>query len=156
MNRLLRFNDHDFSLDEVKTLFLEYNEVLDIDLVFQDFDEEFKQLPGKYDPKKNGQLYWVTVNGESAGCAGIYEYEKGVCEIKRVYVRPKFQGQKLGKLLMETAIEDAKNLGYQKMFLDSLGRLIAAKQLYLKLGFKEIEPYNYNPHGDVYYMSLDL
>lgn len=153
---LHRYTDKKFSLDEVKTLFREYNDVLQIDLVFQDFEAEFKNLPGKYDPKNNGQLYWLTYNGESAGCAGFYQYEEGTCEIKRVYVRSKFQGKKLGQLIMETAIDDAKKLGYKTMILDSLGRLTTAKQLYLKLGFTEIEPYNINPHEDVYYMALQL
>lgn len=156
MTTLLRYTDAGFSLDDVKTLFREYNDELGIDLVFQDFEEEFNNLPGKYDPENNGQLYWLKINNQNAGCAGFYQYDSGICEIKRVYVRPQFQGQKLGRFLMETAIAEARERGYQKMILDSLGRLTAAKQLYLKLGFTEIEPYNDNPHDDVYYMALDL
>jgi putative acetyltransferase len=153
---ITRYSDTGFCLEALKTLFREYNNFIQINLDFQDFDTEMSNLPGKYAHDKGGCLYLVYVDDSPIGCAGLYKLNDKICEIKRVFVSPHYQGKGIGRMIMETAISDGKKLGYDKLYLDSLHRLEAAKQLYLKLGFQEILPYNENPHPDVYYMSLDL
>ena len=86
----------------------------------------------------------------------LKEHDAGVCEMKRLYVLPAGRGSGAGRLLCERLIADARAMGYRKMLLDSLRRLEAAVALYSKLGFTEIEPYNYNPEDDVVYMERPL
>lgn len=148
--------DPDFDLEAIKALFQEYNDGLDIDLGFQNFEMEFQLLPGKYHPSRLGQLYLATWNRQPAGCLGIYQLKPSVCELKRLYVKPEFQGLKIGKALMTQAILDARQFGYEALYLDSLRRMGSAQALYRKMGFYEIEPYNQNPYPDVYYMAMDL
>lgn len=148
--------DPEFDLEELKALFHEYNAFIGIDLGFQNFEAELDALPGKYHPLKSGQLYLARWNGEPAGCAAIYQIQLGTCELKRLYVKPQFQGFRIGKTLLAHTIQDARQLGYRQMVLDSLRRMSSAQGLYQKMGFREIQPYNHNPYPDVYYMALDL
>lgn len=142
-------------LEEITSLFREYNDFLGFDLCFQNFAEELAALPGKYAPP-SGRLYLVKYGGNTAGCAAFYKLGEGVCELKRLYLRPGFQGRGLGRAVMQRAMADAKAAGYDRMRLDSLRRLKEARALYEKFGFTEIQPYNYNPFDDVYYMERAL
>ena len=76
--------------------------------------------------------------------------------MKRLYVQPQAQGLKAGRLLAEIVIEKARELGYEKMQLDTLQRLEKAISLYQKLGFKKISSYYANPLDEVVYLELDL
>lgn len=143
------------SLEDVKTLFLEYTNSLGIDLTFQNFEKEFAELPGKY-AKPMGRLYVIYVDGCAAGCIALRPFDLGRCEMKRLYVRPDYRGYKLGLRLAMCLIEEAKSMGYEKMLLDTLGNMYAARKLYQGLGFKEIEAYYHNPVQNVYYLALEL
>lgn len=153
---IARDGDPLFDLATVKTLFREYNDVLGFDLTFQNFERELAELPGKYHPQHNGQLYLAYADDKPAGCVAYYHFSPGVCELKRLFVRPEFHGRRYGKTLLQTAIEDARTAGYRTMVLDSLARLTAARKMYERFGFVDIAPYNENPYDDVYYMSLML
>lgn len=82
--------------------------------------------------------------------------DEGVCEMKRLFVREKFRGQKIGRMLAENIIADAKEIGYQTMRLDTLQRMEIARSLYTKLGFTVIPAYYNNPLDEVVYMELKL
>lgn len=143
-------------LADIRILFREYNDFLGISLDFQDFEAELAVLPGKYSAEKRGRLYLVTWGESPAGCGAFYEFAPTICEVKRLYLRPEFQGKGIGKALLLQCLSDAKAYGYQTVRLDSLHRLKAARKLYETLGFQEIQPYNVNPHNDVYYMEREL
>lgn len=143
-------------LDLVKRLFACYETFLAISLSFQNFDQEKQSLPGRYRPEEKGELYIVYFQQQPVGCAAYYELEAGIAEIKRMYIDTEFQGQGLGKALINRMLADCKNHGYRFVRLDSLKRLHAARRLYLGLGFYEIDPFNDNPLEDVYYMEMDL
>lgn len=145
-----------FDLALIKELFREYNAHIGVDLAFQDFEDELGNLPDRYVPEKKGELYLAFWNESPIGCASFYELKPGVAEIKRVFVRPEGQGRGVGKALMRRLLADTPNFGYQQAYLDSLWRLGAARALYEKLGFEEIEPFNENPYDDVYYMAKTL
>lgn len=143
-------------LEAVKLLFQAYQQGLGIPLDFQNFEAELQGLPGKYAPPKGSLCLasWQLKDiKEAIGCFGLYPLEEEVCELKRLFLKPEYQGRGLGKTLMAHALQKAKRLGYRKLRLDSLRRLEAALRLYQQFGFYEIEPYNYNPHPDVYYME---
>jgi ribosomal protein S18 acetylase RimI-like enzyme len=142
-------------LDAAKILFREYQESRGLPLDFQNFDKEIDSLPAKFVPP-SGALYVAFWGQQPVGCVAFYEWGPGICELKRLFVKPETQGKSIGRKLMERAILDAKNAGYRFMRLDSLRRFEAAGNLYPKLGFYDIPPYNENPYDDVYYMQLDL
>ena len=82
--------------------------------------------------------------------------ETSTCEMKRLYVRPAFRQLAIGKALAVAVCEEARSMGYKKMKLDSLERLQAAVNMYIKLGFTFTQPYNESPLEGVVYMELDL
>jgi GNAT superfamily N-acetyltransferase len=143
-------------LDSIRTLFREYQDFIGISLCFQSFDEELAALPGKYSKEQGGLLYLAEHDGKAAGCVAFYRMDDTTCELKRLFVRPQFHGKGLGRQLMDRAMTDAKDFGYDTMILDTLKRLVSAGKLYGQLGFSEVEPYNINPHPDVAYYSKQL
>jgi len=136
-------------------LFREYAESLPFDLDFQDFKEELTHIDSHYAPPR-GRLYITLVDGEPAGCVALRYFEDGVCEMKRLYVRPAFRGRDIGRQLAETIIEAAREIGYDYMRLDTVPAMQAANQLYVKLGFKPIAAYRYNPVEGAIYLELRL
>jgi putative acetyltransferase len=141
---------------EVRELFLEYAQSLTFDLCFQSFDEELAGLPGDYAPPE-GRLLLAIFDGQTAGCVALHKIENDVCEMKRLYVRPRFRGKGMGKALAERIIHEAREIGYKKLRLDTVEPVMrAAVAMYRQLGFQEIEPYRANPIEGALYMELDL
>ncbi len=140
----------------VRELFLEYAGWLDFDLCFQGFEQELETLPGKYAPPRGG-LWLARVGGVPAGVVGLRPLDGGVCELKRLWVRPAFRGHGLGRRLTETAVAAAQTAGYGTMRLDTIGgQMQEARALYESLGFRETEAYYHNPHPGADYLELDL
>jgi putative acetyltransferase len=140
----------------VRELFVEYAESLGFSLCFQNFDRELAGLPGDYTPP-HGRLLLARSGVASAGCVALHSLEPGICEIKRLYVRPQFRGTGLGKMLTDTVISEAKSIGYKKARLDTVEpKMKNAVGLYRALGFREIAPYRPNPIEGAMYMELEL
>jgi putative acetyltransferase len=142
-------------LPAVRELFAEYAGSLDIDLCFQSFDQEVSQLPGKYAPP-DGRLLLATIGTEIAGCVALRKITGHSCEMKRLYVRPVFRKQGIGRSLAHAIINAAREIGYQTMRLDTLSSMRAAIALYESLGFRCIAPYYHNPCADAVFMELKL
>ena len=143
-------------INHARALFREYESWLGLDLCFQGFEEELKSLPGKYS-EPEGRLLLADVDGELAGCIAMRKLDDGVCEMKRLYVRDEFRGQRIGNSLVDRIIDEARSAGYAKMRLDTYpAKMGKAVKLYESHGFREIEPYYSNPHDGVLFMEMDL
>jgi len=156
-------------IQQVRELFSEYFHFLrtEVDTSVDDLDdvppvagyrEELANLPGKY-ASPEGRLLLAQVEGQAAGCAAFYKLSDGVCEVKRLWVRPTFRGKKISRMLVETLIAEARETGYQSMVLSTVDILTEARRLYESLGFKTIAPYFELPEAMMaheIFMKLDL
>jgi ribosomal protein S18 acetylase RimI-like enzyme len=143
-----------------RELFREYAKALSVDLCFQDFERELRELPGKYAPPA-GRLLLAYNNDEGmgvrvAGCGALRPLSAETCEMKRLYARPHFRGNGVGRALTLALISTAQGIGYRAMRLDTLPEMRAAQELYRQLGFRDISAYCQNPVEGVRYLELDL
>lgn len=142
-------------LPAVTAIFREHVQSPTANLDFQDYEQEFAELPGKYAEPDGGVLLAV-VEGRVVGCAALRRVEDGTCELKRVYVRPVARGMDLGRKLVEEMLRVAREAGYRRMCLDVLPEFVAAQRLYESLGFVTAEPVSFNPVPGTRFLALDL
>lgn len=143
-------------IDVVRALFTEYAESLGFSLCFQGFDQELAELPGKYVPPR-GRLLLGLVDGQPAGCVALRPLGDGVCELKRLYVRPAFRKSGLGRALLDRILAEARGAGYRQMRLDTIvGKMDRAIAMYRRYGFREIAPYGEHPVEGTIDMELEL
>ena len=145
----------DEELEQIRELFAEYVDWLGFDLGFQDFEKEFRELPGEYAPP-DGCLLLAICGGSAAGCVGLRKFDDKVCEMKRLYIRPGYRRRGLGRELSVRIIDKAGDIGYEYMRLDTVPWMEEAIALYDSLGFREIEPYRFNPIEGARFMELKL
>jgi putative acetyltransferase len=143
-------------ISQARELFLEYAQSLGFSLCFQNFDKELAGLPGDYAPPA-GRLLLAEYEGQLTGCVALHKLSDETCEMKRLYLRAAFRGKGLGRILAERIISEAREIGYQRMRLDTVGPVMKdAVAMYRKIGFVEIAPYCNNPMPGTLYMELNL
>lgn len=168
---------HEF--EAVRAIFRDYADSLDIDLGFQDFDQELASLPGEYAEPRGALLLALVDTAEVtvpvaaepllraqgrlahvAGCCALRPLDTAdypnAAEMKRLYVRPQFRGLGLGRQLAETILDAARGAGYACVLLDTLDDMESARALYEDLGFAEVPPYYHNPIAGSHYLKADL
>jgi GNAT superfamily N-acetyltransferase len=156
-------------IQELQALFVEYFDFLrsDVDTTVDDLDDvpalrgyrdEIAGLPGPY-ALPEGLLLLAQYEGESAGCGAFINIGDGRCELKRLWVRPSFRGKKVGRALVESLINEARQAGYGAMVLNTVDILTEAQSLYRSLGFEATAAY-YDSADDAMpyeiFMRLDL
>lgn len=148
--------------DNIKELFAEYTEMLfNLEskikhyLNLQDYESELKDLNKKYGPP-DGRLYIAYSGGQAVGCVALRKMNREECEMKRLYVRPRFRSLGIGRALVDLIIGDAGKIGYQYMFLDTLPGLTEAVKLYELAGFYRIPAYNNTPIENTIFMKINL
>ena len=139
----------------VHEMFIQYGGSLGFDLAFQGFSRELAGLPGDY-ASPGGCILLAEVVGGYAGCVALRPLPDKICEMKRLYVIPEYQGRGIGRALAGSVIGQARKMGYQKMRLDTVESMKAAQGLYVSLGFETIEAYCYNPLDNPRFMELAL
>ena len=142
-------------IKQARKLLIEYVNYLGIDLSFQNFKEELKTFPGDYNPPE-GCILLAYCKDKLAGCVSVRKFQDDICEMKRLYIRPKYRRKNVGRDLSNAIIHKSKEIGYKYMRLDTLPFMKEAITLYLSLGFKEIAPYCYNPFKGAKYYELKL
>jgi GNAT superfamily N-acetyltransferase len=155
----LVFPDTAALIAATREIFREYAHSLDVDLCFQNFEAELAELPGEY-AAPAGTLVLALVDNALAGCGalrpiGDTDYANA-CEMKRLYVRPAFRGFGLGRVIVQALLDEAQQIGYSEVLLDTLDDMEAARGLYASLGFEEIPPYYYNPIPGAHYLKATL
>ena len=141
---------------QARELFLEYAASLGFSLCFQNFDQELAGLPGEYAPPE-GRLLLAEYEGQLAGCVALHKLEPGICEMKRLYLRPQFRGKGLGRALAEHLMAEAHQIGYLRMRLDTVEPVMKdAVAMYRAMGFREIASYRPNPITGALYMEIGL
>ncbi|MEO5781914.1 MAG: GNAT family N-acetyltransferase [Ginsengibacter sp.] len=150
---ILASSDEDYT--EAKKLFREYAALIHIDLAFQKFEEELSGINKMYSPPTGGIILCKS-NEIFAGCIAIRKLDDNVCELKRMYVNPNFQGKSIGKNLLEKALQLAREYNYKLMRLDTLTQMLSAIHLYKQYGFYEIEPYYFNPNATAVFFEKKL
>ncbi len=147
------------ALEQVRTLFHEYQASLTIDLCFQGFAEELAGLPGDY-AEPEGLLLLAVVNGTPAGCGGFralrHSDHVNACEMKRLFVRPAYRRIGLGRQMAVHLMSGAQLVGYSTMLLDTLSEMETARALYQELGFAEVAPYYLNPVAGAHHLKAEL
>ena len=143
-------------IEQARQLFREYAHSLKFSLCFQNFEQELKNLPGPYSAP-SGRLLLAHDSDFAAGCVALRKLEDGICEMKRLYVRPAYRGKKIGRLLVDRVIAEALAIGYRQIRLDTVASSMQpAIALYRQLGFREIPAYCPNPMPEALYMELAL
>lgn len=145
--------DDDYRL--VSELFREYFAWLSFEITFQDVAGDIADPRAVYGPPA-GRCVLATVEGEPAGVVALSHFDDGMCEMKRLWVRPEAQGRGVGRLLAETIVQRARDAGYRAMVLDTVPELTAAIALYESMGFRDTPAYRYNPRPGARYLRLDL
>jgi putative acetyltransferase len=161
--------------EAIAGLMVEYAESLGFSLEYQGFEAELKELPGRY-AEPAGALLLARVDGVAAGMVGMrglgeagglgglgLGLGEGICEMKRLYVRPELrgvrdgEGRTIGRALAVAVVEAARAVGYRRMRLDTIaGTMDAAMRLYRSMGFVEIGAYYESPVAGTVYMELVL
>lgn len=142
-------------IEIVRALLDEYARWLNIDLGYQDFERERRDLPGEYGPP-SGALLLALADGEVVGMVALRAKGAGRCEIKRLFVRPGARGLGVGRALIARVLDEARQRGYEEIVLDTLPVMRSAQDLYVALGFRDIPPYYSSPVPDTRFMALAL
>jgi ribosomal protein S18 acetylase RimI-like enzyme len=142
-------------LQAVRDLLLAYAQSRGFDAALGDFQTELSQLPGKYAPP-GGCLLLAKSDGIACGCIAFQALAAGICEMKRLYVKPDQRGRGIARALCAELIRQAEAAAYQIMRLDTHPSMLAAQGLYQQLGFVEISRYNANPTPGIRFFEKQL
>ena len=141
--------------EEVRDLFREYWSSFGFSPCFQNFEAEVAGLPGAY-AQPGGALAVAHMDGQPAGCAAFRRFDPDRAEAKRLFVRPQFRGQGVGRELLAWVIAEARRLGYRELVGDTVPEMTQALAMYDRMGFERTGPYAAEPTPGAIYLRLKL
>jgi len=153
---ILRRVNWSTELETVRRLFREYRNWLSDHAVpppssdapvpagLTQFDRIISELPGVYGPPR-GDVILAWNHSDIVACGALREWEPNVGEIKRIHVRPDHRGPGFGPILTSALLDRARELGYDRVRVDTLSSMVAAIQFYQEMGFKPIPAYWAHP-----------
>lgn len=148
--------------EEIHALFSEYTDMLireepifEMYLGMQNYEAELRDLRLKYGPP-GGRLYIVFCGEEAVASIALRQLDETRCEIKRLYVRPAYRGRGIAKTLVQKILDDARQIGYSQILLDTVPFLKTAIALYRSFGFQDVPPYLETPVSGTLFLGLTL
>ncbi|MBZ0283108.1 MAG: GNAT family N-acetyltransferase [Anaerolineae bacterium] len=105
-----------------------------------DYDDMYKKFPGEHTPPDGG-LFIAYTDSQPCDCIALARLTPTICEMRTLFVQPKFRSLGIGKQLAQASIHESQKLGYIHMRLDTLKFMTKAQTLYRSFGFYDIEPY---------------
>ena len=106
--------------------------------------------------KNDKAAYFVVEeNNEVIGGGGIAQldnYDGNVCELQKMYFLPIARGRGLGTQMIDLCLKEAKKLGYEKCYLETMSYMEAAQKLYKRYGFEYLD----GPLGDTGHYSCGV
>jgi putative acetyltransferase len=127
-------------IETVRALFQEYWDSFGFTPCFQNFGAELAGLPGAYAPP-DGRLALAMVESSAAGCVALRRIDARRAEAKRLYVRPEFRAQRVGRTLLAWVIGEARAMGYAELVGDTMPVMQRALEMYERMGFERTSPY---------------
>ena len=91
-------------------------------------------------------------DGSIIGAYGLYPLGNQTCELRKMYLHNSHRGRGLGKFLLDSALAEARRLGFGRMTLETASVLKEAVALYERYGFVEYEPDHMSARCDQAYM----
>jgi len=158
----LRSVDWTKDIENVRRYFQEYRQWIadhrdptgsDSSVGLDSIDQQIAALPGAYGPPQ-GEVILAFMKGVPVACDALRELEPMVGEIKRLYIRPDHRGVEFGLRLTGAVLSRARELGYDRVRVDTLSTMTAAIQFYKELGFKPIPAYWPHPVRGALFFEL--
>src|SRR5262245_11698332 len=116
---------------------------------------DYHDLAGRY--LHGGAFLIADVDDALAGCVGVTPMDDGVCEMNRLWVRPEFRRDGVGRTLAIESMDEARRLGFRRMILDVLETRTRAIELYRNLGFTDAPAsHSYVFDFDMVFLGRDL
>ena len=101
-------------------------------------DEKIINDPIEVVIEKGGYIFFAKYEDEIVGTVSLIKIDESTFEVAKLAVTEKYQGLKIGSLLMEKCISFARNKNYKKLILFTNTKLNSAQYLYGKFNFREI------------------
>ena len=115
-------------------------------------DADLKDIEKSYFERGGAFYVLEEKDGSIAGAYGLYPTDSQTCELRKMYLHSSYRGKRLGKFLMESALSEARQLGFKRMILETASVLKEAISLYKSYGFVEYEPEHLSSRCDQAYL----
>lgn len=105
-------------------------------------DKDLDYMYESYQKKDKGVYFVIEEDGEVIGSAGVCQldnYSGSVCELQKMYFLKQARGRGLGSRMMKKCLDTARDLGFEKCYLETMHQMEAAQSLYRKTGFEYID-----------------
>jgi len=141
--RPIRPDDNAIVADVIRDVMTEFGAV---GCNFSISDPEVDAMYEAY-PAPAAAFFVVEQAGRVLGCGGMGPLAGGpadVCELRKMYFRPDIRGAGMGSRLLGVILDAAREAGYRRCYLETLGNMTEARRLYRRHGFEAID----GPLGD--------